>query len=238
MKKSIIAIFTFLSLCSGAIMAQTTTVAEQTANPLFKEFTGVHGTAPFSKINDSHWEAAIDRGIEIARQEIDAITRQRSMPDFENTIVALENTGEDLNRVLNVFFPLLSADSNDEMMEISMRASQKLSDYSTSIVLNEELWKRVKYVYEHRDLYNLDPEDSMLLQKTYDSFALSGANLQGKDREEFRKLQSELSALTTAFGQNVLRELNTYEVYLTADDLAGLPESSVVAAALSYCLRA
>lgn len=231
MKKSIIAIFTFLSLCSGAIMAQTTTVAEQTANPLFKEFTGVHGTAPFSKINDSHWEAAIDRGIEIARQEIDAITRQRSMPDFENTIVALENTGEDLNRVLNVFFPLLSADSNDEMMEISMRASQKLSDYSTSIVLNEELWKRVKYVYEHRDLYNLDPEDSMLLQKTYDSFALSGANLQGKDREEFRKLQSELSALTTAFGQNVLRELNTYEVYLTADDLAGLPESSVVAAA-------
>ena len=229
MKKSIIAIFTFLSLCSGAIMAQTTTVAEQTANPLFKEFTGVHGTAPFSKINDSHWEAAIDRGI--ARQEIDAITRQRSMPDFENTIVALENTGEDLNRVLNVFFPLLSADSNDEMMEISMRASQKLSDYSTSIVLNEELWKRVKYVYEHRDLYNLDPEDSMLLQKTYDSFALSGANLQGKDREEFRKLQSELSALTTAFGQNVLRELNTYEVYLTADDLAGLPESSVVAAA-------
>ena len=231
MKKSIIAIFTFLSLCSGAIMAQTTTVAEQTANPLFKEFTGVHGTAPFSKINDSHWEAAIDRGIEIARQEIDAITRQRSMPDFENTLVALENTGEDLNRVLNVFFPLLSADSNDEMMEISMRASQKLSDYSTSIVLNEELWKRVKYVYEHRDLYNLDPEDSMLLQKTYDSFALSGANLQGKDREEFRKLQSELSALTTAFGQNVLRELNTYEVYLTADDLAGLPESSVVAAA-------
>ncbi len=231
MKKSIIAIFTFLSLCSGAIMAQTTTVAEQTANPLFKEFTGVHGTAPFSKINDSHWEAAIDRGIEIARQEIDAITRQRSMPDFENTIVALENTGEDLNRVLNVFFPLLSADSNDEMMEISMRASQKLSDYSTSIVLNEELWKRVKYVYEHRDLYNLNPEDSMLLQKTYDSFALSGANLQGKDREEFRKLQSELSALTTAFGQNVLRELNTYEVYLTADDLAGLPESSVVAAA-------
>ncbi len=231
MKKSIIAIFTFLSLCSGAIMAQTTTVAEQTANPLFQEFTGVHGTAPFSKINDSHWEAAIDRGIEIARQEIDAITRQRSMPDFENTIVALENTGEDLNRVLNVFFPLLSADSNDEMMEISMRASQKLSDYSTSIVLNEELWKRVKYVYEHRDLYNLDPEDSMLLQKTYDSFALSGANLQGKDREEFRKLQSELSALTTAFGQNVLRELNTYEVYLTADDLAGLPESSVVAAA-------
>jgi peptidyl-dipeptidase Dcp len=212
-------------------MAQTTTVAEQTANPLFKEFTGVHGTAPFSKINDSHWEAAIDRGIEIARQEIDAITRQRSMPDFENTIVALENTGEDLNRVLNVFFPLLSADSNDEMMEISMRASQKLSDYSTSIVLNEELWKRVKYVYEHRDLYNLNPEDSMLLQKTYDSFALSGANLQGKDREEFRKLQSELSALTTAFGQNVLRELNTYEVYLTADDLAGLPESSVVAAA-------
>jgi len=217
-------------LCSGATMAQTATTT-QTDNPFFHEFTGVHGSAPFSKINDSQWEPAIDRGIELARQEIDAITRQRSTPDFGNTIVALEKSGADLNRVLNVFYPLLSAESNDTMMDISMRASQKLSDYSTSIVLNEELWKRVKYVYDHRDVYNLDAEDSMLLQKTYDSFALSGANLQGEDRETFRRLQSELSALTTAFGQNVLRELNTYEVYLTAGDLAGLPESSVTAAA-------
>ncbi len=116
-------------------------------------------------------------------------------------------------------------------MDIAVEASQKLSDYSTSLILNQELWKRIKAVYDDRKLFNLSPEDEMLLQKTYDSFALSGANLEGEDREKFRKLSAELSALTTAFGQNVLKEMNTYEIYLTKDDLAGLPESSVSAAA-------
>ncbi|MDE6197780.1 MAG: M3 family metallopeptidase [Muribaculaceae bacterium] len=203
----------------------------QAENPLFNQFNTEHGTAPFSQLNDTLWMPAIDRGIELAKQEIGAITKQRSRPDFENTIVALERTGEDLNRVLNVFYPLLSANSTDAMMETAMEASAKLSDYSTSIILNEPLWLRVKEVYDNRGLFNLNAEDSMLLQKTYDSFALSGATLQGEDREKYRKLSAELSERTTAFGQNVLKELNTYEIYLTADDLAGLPESSVTAAA-------
>lgn len=200
-------------------------------NPLYSDFDTFYGSVPFSKIDNSHWEPAIDRGIELARQEIDAITKQRSMPDFENTIVALERSGADLNRVLNIFFPLLSANSDEEMMEISMRASQKLSDYQTSLVLNTELWNRVKQVYDNREKFDLDAEDRMLLQRTYDSFAESGATLQGEDRETYRKLQSELSELTTKFGQNVLKELNTYEIWLTSDDLSGLPESSVQAAA-------
>lgn len=201
-------------------------------NPFYAPFEGtVHETAPFSAIEDSMWMPAIDRGIELARQEIDAITQQRSRADFENTIVALENVGQDLNRVLNVFYPLLSANSSDAMMDVATEASGKLSDYSTSIVLNEALWQRVKSVYDNRELFDLDAEDMMLLQKTYDSFALSGANLEGDDREKYRELSSELSSLTTAFGQNVLREMNTYEIYLTADDLEGLPESSVEAAA-------
>lgn len=200
-------------------------------NPFFSEFKGAHETAPFSQINDSHWMPAIDRGIEQAQLEIDAITRQRSMPDFDNTIVALERNGRELNRVLNVFFPLLSADANDEMMNLSIEASRKLSEFSTGIILNEELWKRVKYVYDHRDLYDLTPEQKTLLQNTYDSFALSGAALEGEDRETFKKLTAELSELTTRFGQNVQKELPTYEIWLTADDLDGLPESSVKAAA-------
>lgn len=202
------------------------------ANPLMSSFEGTpHGTPPFSAIDDSMWMPAIDRGIELARAEVDAITRQRSRPDFENTVVALENVGQDLNRVLNVFYPLLSANSTDAMMEVAVEASRKLSDYSTSIVLNEPLWLRIKEVYENRDMFDLDAEDRMLLQKTYDSFALSGAQLQGDDREEYRKLSAELSALTTSFGQNVLKELNGYEIYLGKDDLAGLPQSSVEAAA-------
>lgn len=200
-------------------------------NPFFNEFKGAHETAPFSQINDSHWMPAIDRGIEQAQLEIDAITKQRSVPDFDNTIVALERNGRELNRVLNVFFPLLSADANDEMMNLSIEASRKLSEFSTGIILNEELWKRVKYVYDHRDQYDLTPEQKTLLQNTYDSFALSGAALEGEDRETFRKITAELSELTTRFGQNVQKELPTYEIWLTADDLDGLPESSVKAAA-------
>ena len=203
----------------------------QAANPFLHEFNKPHGTPPFSAIENRHYEEAIDSGIAIARQEIDAIVKNRATPDFDNTIVAMERTGADLNRVLGVFYPLMSAEADDEMMDIAMRSSQKLSDYSTSIILNEGLWNKVKQVYADRDKYNLTPEQKTLLQNTYDSFAQSGANLEGEAREQYRKLSAELSELTTKFGQNVLKELSTYEIWLTADDLAGLPESSTVAAA-------
>lgn len=212
-------------------LLMSTSYMSQAQNPLFEEFKGVHQTAPFSAIDNTHWMPAIDRGIANAQAEVDAITRQRSTPDFDNTIVALERVGKDFTRVLNVFFPLLSADADDEMMNISIDASRKLSEYSTNMILNEELWKRVKYVYNNRELYNLTPEQNMLLQNTYDSFALSGAALEGEDRETFKKLNAELSELTTKFGQNVQKELPTYEVWLTAADIDGLPESSVKAAA-------
>lgn len=203
----------------------------ETGNPFFGEYTTVHGTVPFDLVSNKYYEEAIDRGMKLQNQEIEAIVNQRSYPDFENTIVALERSGADLNRVLNVFYPLLSALSDDEMMEISMRVSGKLSEHSTGISLNEGLWNRVKQVYENRDKFNLDVEDAMLLQRTYDSFARNGANLQGEKRDQYRKLSSHLSDLTTKFGQNVLKEMNTYEIWLTADDLAGLPESSVESAA-------
>lgn len=206
-------------------------IMSKAENPFFAEFATEHGTPPFSQIDNSDWEAAIDRGIKLAQDEINAIVVNRAMPDFDNTIVALERSGADLNRVLNVFYPLLSADSDDEMMQIAMNVSQKLSDYSTSIVLNEPLWQRVKQVYDNRAKFDLTPEQQTLLQRTYDSFALQGANLEGDAREQYRKLSAELSELTTKFGQNVLKEMSTYEIWLTADDLAGLPESSVAAAA-------
>lgn len=205
-----------------------------TENIFFTTFSGPYSTAPFSKIDNSQWMPAIDRGIEMAQKEIDAITSNLDTPTFLNTIVALERSGEDLNRVLNVFYPLLSANADDEMMKISLEASGKLSDYSTSIILNEALWKRVKSVYDDKDQWkSLTPEDSMLLQKTYDSFALSGADLEGADREKYGQLMSALSELTTIFGQNVLKEVGNYEMLLDVTDLDGLPESAIVAAAES-----
>lgn len=206
---------------------------QPTANPFFDEFATVHNSVPFSSIENKHYEEAIDRGIEIQNKEIADIVNQSAAPTFENTIVALERSGSDLNRVLNVFYPMLSALSDDELMDISLRVSGKLSKHSTDISLNEGLWKRIKTVYDMRDKLNLDAEDSMWLTTTYDSFARSGAELKGEKRDEYRRLSAHLSDLTTKFGQNVLKELNTYEIWLTADDLSGLPESSVEAAALA-----
>lgn len=200
-------------------------------NTLLQDFNTPYGTVPFNNIDNSQYEEAIDAGIDKALQGVDAICNQRSVPDFDNTIVALERNGKDLERALAVFFNLLSANSDDEMMEISLRVSPKLSDYSTSIALNERLWQRIKQVYDNQDKFNLSPEDKMLLQTTYDSFALNGANLQGDDREKYRALSAELSELTTRFGQNVLKELNTYEIWLTKDDLTGLPDDLVAQAA-------
>lgn len=194
-------------------------------------FNTIHSTAPFSKISNADYEPAIEKAIAKAKAEVEAIAGNSAAPTFENTIVALDRSGQDLNRVLNIFFPLLSADADDELMEISMRVTPKLSDYSTSIILNENLWKRVKAVYDGKDTLSLTPEQQMLLEETYNNFALSGANLQGEDREKFREISSELSGLTTLFGQNVLKELNTYEIWLTADDLAGLPKGIVDEAA-------
>lgn len=219
MRNFLVPIFIFLAIMANA------------ENPFFQEFNTTHHTAPFSQIKNSHYEEAINRGIEKANAEIKQIVDNTSAPDFENTIVALERVGNDLNRVLGVFYPMLSANADDEMLEIAMKVSPKLSDYSTSIVLNEDLWKRVKAVYENRASYKLDPEQATLLQNTYDMFAQNGANLQGDDREKYRKLSAELTRLTTLFGQNVLKEMPTYEMWLTAADLDGLPESSTAPAA-------
>lgn len=204
-----------------------------TKNPFFAPFETPHATPPFKSIDNTQWIPAIDRGIELANKEIKAITDNPATPDFENTIVALERSGADLNRVLGVFFALLSADTDDEKMEQSISISEKLSDYSTSIILNEALWKRVKYVYDNRAKLNLTTEQKTLLDKTYDSFALSGANLEGADREKYKELTAELSKLTTQFSQNVQKELPTYKMYLKAEDLSGLPESQIEAAALA-----
>lgn len=200
-------------------------------NPFYEEFATFNAAPPFDKIDIDCYEAAIDRGIKLALEEVDRITENVESPSFENTIEALERSGSDLNRVLNVFYPLNSAMADDSMMELSVKMMPKLSDYQTSVSLNELLWKRIKTVYDNRDAMNLTPEQSMLLQRTYDSFKRNGALLEGEARAEFKRLSAERDELTTLFGQNVLKELNTYEIPLQSGDLDGLPESLVEAAA-------
>lgn len=220
-------------LILGINMIQAQVKTDNASNPFFAEFETVHNTIPFDRIENKHYEEAIDRGMALQNSEIDAIVNSQEAPTFENTIVALERSGADLNRVLGAFYPILSALSDDELMEISLRVSAKLSQHSTGISLNEGLWKRIKAVHDNKDNLSLNPEDAMLLATTYDNFARQGAELQGEARDTYRKLSARLSDLTTKFGQNVLKELNTYEIWLTADDLAGLPSSAVDAAALA-----
>lgn len=211
----------------------TVPVMTNAENIFFEEFKTTHNVVPFDRIEKSFYEEAVDSGIKVAKQEIDAIVNQRSMPTFENTIVALEDAGALLNRTLMTFYPILSADGDDEMNAISLRISPKLSEYQSDISLNERLWERIKYVYDNRDKLNLDTEDSMLLEKTYDSFLQSGANLKGADRDTYRKLTAELSELTLKFEQNTVKATAAYEMWLKKEDLAGLPESSVEAAAVA-----
>ena len=203
----------------------------QAANPFFGTYKTPHQTAPFDKIKLSHYEPAFKKAIEENQKEIDAIVNQRSMPTFENTIEALDRSGQMLNRVASAFFALLSAESNDEMMEISQRVQPMLSEHSNNISLNEKLFDRIKFVYDRRDQLDLTPEQKTLLKETYESFALSGAELKGEDREQYRKLSSELSQLTLTFGQNVLKETNLFSMMLSENDLEGLPQSARDAAA-------
>ena len=181
-----------LKALAAVVAATATFMASAQNNPFFSEFTGEHGTPLFSQIKNEHYIPAIDRGIDLANKEIAAIVANSEAPTFENTIVALEKSGKDLSRVLGVYFALLECNSDDEMMEMSMEISSKLSDYSTSIILNEPLWKRVRAVWEGRDKLSLTPEQQMLLKNTYESFALSGANLEGADRDEYKRLLCSL----------------------------------------------
>ena len=191
-------------------------------NPLLQDFN----TAPFSKIKHEHYKPAIQKGIEIAKAEIDAIVNNADAPSFENTTVALDFTGEKLNRISSIFFNLNSAETNDEIQKIAQEVSPWLSEFRNDITLNEALFKRVKSVFD--DKYNLDlsPEQQMLLDKQYKGFARNGANLNVEDKTKLREIDTKLSKLSLKFGENVLAETNAYEMHLTDEkDLSGLPDS-------------
>ena len=201
-------------------------------NPFFGKFETPFETVPFDKIRNEHYEPAFDEAIRRQEAEIKAIAENDCPATFENTIVALERSGEMLNRVASVFFNLLSAEANDELMEISQRVSPKLSENSNNICLNEKLFARVQSVYEQRDNLNLSKEDAMLLEETYLTFKEQGATLSDTDKERYRALSMELAMLSLRFEQNVLKDKNRFELQLTnEEELAGLPDSVREAAA-------
>lgn len=203
------------------------------ANVLLNDFKTTNGVVPFDKITTSDFEPAVAEAIKEHDREILAITSQEQSPTFENTIVALERSGKSLNRVLGVFYPLLSANADDSLMEVSNRLAPIISDHSNSITLNEQLWQRVKYVKEHFDPAAHSAEDFTLLDETYKSFIRSGASLTGEDREKYKSLTKRLTELSLKFEQNELKENSAHQLWLTKDDLDGLPESAIEAAKMA-----
>ena len=184
-------------------------------------------TTPFHLIKTEHFEPAMEEGMKVHNQEVDAIVNCPDAPTFANTIVALEKSGALLDRVSTVFGNLLSAETNDELEALAERMMPRLSEHSNNISLNEQLFARIKQVYDQTDQQTLSQEERMLLQNTYNSFIRNGANLAPEQKERFRQLSAELSVLTLKFSQNNLKETNRYELILTPEQTDGLPASAL-----------
>jgi len=191
-------------------------------NPLLQDFN----TPPFSKISNTDFEPAIKKGIEIAKEEINIIALNSDKATFDNTIVALDFSGKKLDRITSIFFNLNAAETDDELQRIAQEVSPLLSEFSNDITLNDYLFKRVKSVFDDKKNLDLTPEQEMLLNKRYKSFARNGANLNETGKTELRKIDAQLSKLSLKFGENVLAETNAFEMHLTKEiEVAGLPES-------------
>ncbi|WP_411768671.1 M3 family metallopeptidase [Winogradskyella sp. A3E31] len=200
-------------------------------NILNNTFNTPYNTAPFSKIKTEDFMPAFKEAIKRAKVEIDVITSNDDAPTFENTIEALDYSGEELDRISSIFFNLNSAETNDDIQKIAQEVSPLLSEFSNDITLNEELFKRVKAVYELKPQLNLTTEQSTLLDKKYKGFSRNGANLPKDKKEKLRAIDKELSKLKLTFGEHILAETNRFEMHLTDEkDVSGLPDGAKEAA--------
>ncbi|WP_460218234.1 M3 family metallopeptidase [Psychroserpens sp. MEBiC05023] len=200
-------------------------------NILNSKFNTPFHTAPFSKIKNEDYLPGFLTAIDKAKSEINAITSNTEEPTFKNTIEALEFSGEELDRLSSIFFNLNSAETNETIQKIAQEVSPLLSEFSNDITLNEELFKRVKVVYDNRTSLSLSREQMTLLEKKYKGFSRNGANLEEDNKKRLRDIDKQLSQLKLKFGENVLAETNAFEMHLTKEtDLAGLPEGAKEAA--------
>ena len=200
-------------------------------NPLLKDFQTPYDSAPFSIIKNDHFLPAFEIAIKEAKTEVDQIVANPEPPNFENTLAALEFSGNKLNRISSVFFNLNAAETSEEIQKIAQEVSPMLSEFANDISLNEGLFKRIATVYAKRDNLGLTPEQAMLLEKNYKAFVRNGANLNEVDKEVLRDIDKRKSKLGLKFGENVLAETNNYELLITdIKDLSGLPEGVIEAA--------
>ena len=200
-------------------------------NILTSKFLTKYTTAPFSQIDENEFVKAIETEISKTKDEIDQIVNNPNRPTFENTIEALEYSGEQLERITKIFFNLNSAETNENIQKMAQEISPKLSEWSNDIILNEGLFQRVKNVYAQKDTLNLSVEQHTLLDKKFKSFSRNGANLPADKKDILREIDKKLSKLSLTFGENVLAETNKFQLHLTDEkDVAGIPNGALEAA--------
>ena len=216
------------SLLALIIMSCTT----QHQNPFFVEWKTPFQTPPFDQIKTEHYMPAIQEGIKLEKEEIDAIINNTEEPTFENTIVAYEKSGEFLSRVNRVFGAMRGTMTNDALQEIAQQTTPLLTKHGDDISLNPKLFDRIKTVYDKRESLGLNVEEAKLLDNQYQGFVRSGALLNEEDKAKLRKINEEFSMLGLKFGENHLRETNKIALTIkNKDDLAGLNDDIIQGAA-------
>jgi peptidyl-dipeptidase Dcp len=202
------------------------------ANPLLKNFKTPHETTPFAEIKNEHFLPAFREAIQTGEAEVKAIAENQAEPTFKNTVEALDKAGKLLGRTTGIFFNLVHAETNDELQQIAQEVSPLLTKFQNDITLNPVLFERIKTVHHKKNKLKLNAEQQTLLENTYLNFVRKGASLSETDKEKFRKISTELAVLSLKFGDNVLKETNSYEMHITEKtQLTGLPESALEAAA-------
>lgn len=195
-------------------------------NPLLEDFTGDFNAIPFSNFSIDDYLPAIDIAIERAKKELQEIKNCKDSVTFENTILALELTGEDLKKVTGIYYNLYSLESDNDFKALAESISPKTTAFYNSIHTDNGIFRRVKELWDKKDKFNLDSEDSRLLEKTYKAFIRNGANLNDEDKISLKDIDKELSTLSPIFSKNCLNALNDYQLYIDDETkLQGLPES-------------
>ena len=229
MKKMLMAagIAVMLGVCTDA----SGQAVKVDANPFLTKYTTPFEVPPFDQIKLEHYKAAFLKGMEAQAKEVNAIVNLKTTPDFENTIAALDQSGKLLTKVSAVFYGQNSANTSDEMQDLSRDLSPLLSKHEDDIKLKAKLVKRDKAVYDSRAKLKLNKEQAKLLEETYKDFVRGGANLSVENQTKLRELNSELSLLELTFGQNMLKETNSFKLVIdNKEDLSGLPESLIASA--------
>lgn len=222
-------IFAGLIIPASAASSDST---NQNGNPLLEKWNTTFGVPPFDRIKDENFLPALKEGIAQQRKEVEAVAQSKQPPSFANTVEALDATGELLDKVEGVFINRTSAETNDYLQNVAKEVAPLTSALQDDILLNEALFQRVKSIWEKRDKLNLNPEQFKLLEKTYKNFVRGGANLNSEQKKRLRAINEELSLLSVKFGDNLLKETNAYRLVIDRkEDLAGLPESALSAAA-------